>query len=422
MHDTYGEVVRVGPDRLSYISPQACKDIYGHRTTKRLENPKDTRSYEPEFNGADHIINVSDVTKHGELRKIFTNAFSDRALKLQEPLINKYVDRLIENMHRMVKQRLDMVVLYNSTTFDIMGELAFGESLGLLESSEYSPWVKAVFANIKVGAFSQVGLEYPLLGKLIRLCMPRSILELQKTHFQHSVDRVNRRLEKGNDQPDIWNLVLQKAGNKLSLDEMYANSSIFMMAGTETTATLLSGLTYHLLKSPDKLRILTEEIRSLPEEELTLQNLPRLTYLSACFEEGLRCYPPVPVAPTREVAKGGNAICGQWIPEKTRVAVPNWAAYRSPLNFKDPESFIPERWLPGTGFDSDRKDVFQPFSSGPRNCLGKNLAYHEMRIILAKVLWHFDLQLCAESNNWADQKTYGLWEKPELWVQAKPRH
>lgn len=56
---------------------------------------------------------------------------------------------------------------------------------------------------------------------------------------------------------------------------------------------------------------------------------------------------------------------------QTRVSVAQYAAYRSPLNFKDPESFIPERWLPGTGYEDDKKEALQPFSLGPRNCIGK---------------------------------------------------
>jgi cytochrome P450 len=43
----------------------------------------------------------------------------------------------------------------------------------------------------------------------------------------------------------------------------------------------------------------------------------------------------------------------------------------STLNFKDPQAFVPERWLPDTGYESDRKDVLMPFMTGPRNCLGK---------------------------------------------------
>lgn len=50
-----------------------------------------------------------------------------------------------------------------------------------------------------------------------------------------------------------------------------------------------------------------------------------------------------------------------------------------------------------------------------------SLAYHEMRVILAKVLWHFDLSLCEESLNWLDQKSYNVWEKPPLFVRLTPR-
>ncbi|KAK0640198.1 NAD-dependent protein deacetylase hst2-1 [Lasiodiplodia hormozganensis] len=424
-HEKYGEVVRLGPDRLSYTNPQALKDIYGHRSGGRQENGKDKRFYSRDINNECHVLNTEDVKEHGALRRIFSNAFSDRALKLQEPLIKRYVDQLVDLMRRTTKEngdaKLDMVKLYNCTTFDIMGDLTFGEPLGLLEQSEYTPWVRAVFGSIKAQHLARIMMEYPVLGKLAVLFTPKGLDEQVRVHFQHSADRVDRRLAKSDDgKPDIWGLVLDKGKDLISLGQMHANSSLFMIAGTETTATLLSGLTWYLLKNPDKLKKAVEEVRSRSEEDLSLEELPRLPYLNACFEEGLRVYPPVPIGLPRETPEGGNMICGEWVPGKTRVSLHNWSAYRSEKNFKDPDSFVPERWLPNTGYDSDRKEVLQPFSFGPRNCLGKNLAYHEMRIIMAKVLWHFDLELCSESANWADQEAYSLWQKPELWCRAKP--
>ncbi|KAK5130047.1 hypothetical protein LTR08_002521 [Meristemomyces frigidus] len=81
----------------------------------------------------------------------------------------------------------------------------------------------------------------------------------------------------------------------MSKRKEYANSDILMVAGTETTATLLSGLTFHLLKNPDKLAKLVTEIRSAlaSEEEITIERLQALPYLHACIEEGLRMYPPI---------------------------------------------------------------------------------------------------------------------------------
>lgn len=92
-------------------------------------------------------------------------------------------------------------------------------------------------------------------------------------------------------------------------------------------------------------------------------------------------------------------------------------------NFKDPEVFVPERWLPEgqVEFASDKKSVVQPFSFGPRNCIGKNLAYAELRLVLAKTLWSFDMKLHPETKqDWMNQRTYRLWEKPPLVVQITP--
>lgn len=56
---------------------------------------------------------------------------------------------------------------------------------------------------------------------------------------------------------------------------------------------------------------------------------------------------------------------------QTAVSVSHWSAYHSPRNFHMPDDFIPERWLDDPRFNIDDKEVLQPFSYGPRNCLGK---------------------------------------------------
>jgi cytochrome P450 len=93
------------------------------------------------------------------------------------------------------------------------------------------------------------------------------------------------------------------------------------------------------------------------------------------------------------------------------------------LNFTSPNSYLPERWLHPTPsrFIDDNRAVLQPFSVGPRNCIGRNLAYNEMRLILARVLWNFDLELCPESENWTEQKIFFLWEKLPLFLKLKKK-
>jgi cytochrome P450 len=72
-------------------------------------------------------------------------------------------------------------------------------------------------------------------------------------------------------------------------------------------------------------------------------------------------------------------------------------------------------------YKDDNRASLNPFSFGPRNCLGKNLAYAEMRLILAKVLFNFDLELVDKDGDWMEgQKVFTLWEKPSLMVTLHP--
>ena len=67
--------------------------------------------------------------------------------------------------------------------------------------------------------------------------------------------------------------------------------------------------------------------------------------------------------------------------------------------------------------------MLQPFAVGPRDCIGRNLAYAEMRLIMARVLYNFDLGLAEKSQGWMDkQEAYSLWLKPSLYIKMTPRH
>jgi cytochrome P450 len=103
----------------------------------------------------------------------------------------------------------------------------------------------------------------------------------------------------------------------MSRREIMKTSSTLIIAGSETTATLLSGATFHLLKSPSALEKLTEEIRTtFPDAaELTFATLAHLPYLNACLQEALRIYPPVAGTLARRTQAGGAIINGQFIPE-----------------------------------------------------------------------------------------------------------
>ncbi|KAB2571025.1 Cytochrome P450 monooxygenase rdc4 [Lasiodiplodia theobromae] len=248
IHEKYGEAVRLGPNRLSFISPQAWKDIYGHRTGGKKSNPKDVKFYTPEPNGEPSIFAIAADDEHSVVRRIFSAAFSDKALKQQEPLVRTYIDQLIQAMRSAAEtsqnSEIDIVRLLNFATFDIIGDLTFGEPLG---------------------AFINNMQEYAI-GRFALGLIP-ALREKRKAHFDHTAERVDRRLANGSEKPDFWNLILGSNKGRMTVPQMHAHGAVFMLAGTETTATLLSGLVYLLLKNPDKMEKLVEEVRQIQSEE-----------------------------------------------------------------------------------------------------------------------------------------------------------
>ncbi len=123
---------------------------------------------------------------------------------------------------------------------------------------------------------------------------------------------------------------------------------------------------------------------------------------------------------------------------QTSVAIPQYASSLSALNYSSPTEFLPCRWLPpshswaATLISSPytpaspprptaNQAAFHPFSIGNRRCLGQSLAYLEMRLILARLLWKFDIEQDGKPWAWEEQKTWILWEKKPLNVRIRKR-
>jgi len=226
------------------------------------------------------------------------------------------------------------------------------------------------------------------------------------------------------DKADFTTFILRNQDkDPLTEQELQANADILILAGSETSATLLSGVTFYLAKSPEILKKVCDEVREAfsRESEINITSCNGLKYMLGVLEEGLRVYPPAPSGFPRIVPAGGEMISGKFVPGGTAVAVNPWTAYNSSRNFKDPKSFIPERFMGDPRFADDKRSALQPFSAGPRNCLGRNLAYSEMRLILARVLWNFDFKLAPDSEDWVKkQQVFVLWEKGPLNVYLRP--
>ena len=126
----------------------------------------------------------------------------------------------------------------------------------------------------------------------------------------------------------------------------------------------------------------------------------------------MRIFPPSPVGPPR--ISPGETVDGIYVPKGVYVSTDIWTLHRDPRLMESPEKFDPSRWL------GDNRPYTVPFSIGPRMCIGVNLAYIEMRIILAKLVYSYDWTLTKDIDWLESSRLYQLWTKPDLMMQFSP--
>ncbi|GME64940.1 hypothetical protein AJ79_09813 [Neofusicoccum parvum] len=435
MHQEYGPVVRISPDELSFVDERAWRDIYAHPNYLQ-KWPRFAFVGQKPGQPAD-IIN-STHPDHARIRRQLAHAFSEKAMREQEDLITHYIDLLVDRLAGAARsaEAVDMVKWYNLTTFDVISDLAFGQSFAALQSGEYHPWVASVFKNIRAFNIIRCFATYPFAKLLIGLMASKDLRASRKTHKEYGNQTVQARLAKGTleERKDFITYTLKHKDDHdagMSEGEIIRTMGTLIMAGSETTATLLSGVTYFLCTNLEAMRKASDEVRSRfkCEKDITFTNAANsLPYMLACLDEALRLYPPAPFLSQRLTPPGITEIAGYLVPGGMGVGVSRLAAARAPESFFESGRFHPERWLPEAASDpaspfyGDARGAFQSFLVGPGACLGRNLAYNEMRTILARLLWRFDLEICPRSEAWIEgQKTYVVWEKPALMCRLKPR-
>ncbi|KAM5354171.1 hypothetical protein ACJ41O_000821 [Fusarium nematophilum] len=423
MHDKYGDVIRIAPNELSFRTAASHKDIYN--SSGKGKNPflKDSFFYNrgPAVSRPD-IVFVRDPEDHRIQRKSLSHAFSARALREDGVTLKFYIDKFVDQLGRNAgpgTDGVDLSIAYNWLTFDVISDLTFGESFNSVASWDDSIWVSLTLSFTKLATFIPAAARLSVPQFALLSFMPRRVVKGTQFQEKMTFEKVDRRIDQGasRQREDFFAHILRSGG--FEREHLMEQGRILMMAGSETTATLLSGLTYFLLKNPEALRELQAEVRSAFSclDEISGDSTTELPYLQAVVEEGLRLFPPVPFGLPRICP--GATIDGHYVPPGTTVSTDTFVMAHDSQNFRYPDEFRPERWI-GKGF-GDNREASRPFSIGPRACLGINLAYIEVRVVLAYLVFSYDWELIDKDLDWfAEMKLWTLWEKPKLQVRFHP--
>jgi cytochrome P450 len=211
-------------------------------------------------------------------------------------------------------------------------------------------------------------------------------------------------------------------------DALSSHANAIIQAGSLNMSTFLTTTTYYLLSDPSILEKATEEVRSTFTElsQIDNESLQLLTNLPAVIEEGLRLFPPTPFGASSR-SHGATTVAGNFIPHGTTVSSCTRAITHNPLNFSSASAFLPQRWLPAhhpayeKRFATDTLSASKPFGLGPQACPGIEIAYLEARVVLAKVLWAFDLEVDGEMEGWEGRVRWrGGWRLPNVMVRLVP--
>ncbi|KAF7885216.1 hypothetical protein EAF00_011034 [Botryotinia globosa] len=412
-HEKYGSVFRYGPDSLSINSNTALKTIYGHKS-----NVKKSQFYSvfPPTKDTFNTHSSIDKASHARKRRVLSHAFSDNAIKTMEKYILANVRTFCTNLGQprasaekstggwSVAQ--NMSDWCNYLTFDVMGDLCFGKAFEMLENASNRHVIdligNAAHTHLITGT-------YPIIKTIgLSKILFRKIYAQRMKYMAYSRAQAAERTKIGldTDRKDFFYYLLNardaETGQGFTTPELWGESNLLIIAGSDTTSTALSAAFFYLVHNPDKLEILTKEIMSTFSDVEEIHSSPTLNscaYLRAVVDESMRLSPPVGGILPREVLPGGIDIDGLHIPAGYVVGTPHYTIHHNPAYYPSPFTFIPERWIPSSSPQVTKDSValaqsaFCPFSIGPRGCIGKGVAYVELMTSLARVVFMYEMRM-----------------------------
>ncbi|KAI1136916.1 cytochrome P450 [Hypoxylon sp. FL0543] len=396
-HLQYGPVMRHGPNRLLFNTATALRDIYQNDQLVKASIYRGSQVAPDKYN----VFNIRDRAVHRIKRRLVGQALSDHSLRRFEPTLLEQIDRFLKVILQASKTSnpVNMTPASRYLGLDIIGQLGFGYDLSLQTDNEHRFLTKGIVSsNFRINLSMQFPLLIRLRVDILASLIPNSI----RARLLATVEKmVTTRLAQPIDaKRDLLSFIAPKLETDLKdvqKADLWPEAVFFFGAGGDTTGTAIAGAFFYLSRNPSCYQKLAAEIRSTfisVDEIQTGRQLASCQYLRACIDETLRMAPPSSTTLWREQDPAGDKsqpliIDGHIVPLGTMVGVNIYSIHHNTEYFPSPFTFRPERWLEGNDL---ARSAFTAFSTGPRSCAGKSLAYAEISLTLARTVWHFDFE------------------------------
>lgn len=371
------------PEIIRYVMVEN-KDNYERKS------PQMKRALEPLLGDG---LFISDGKTWASRRRIQTPLFDNAHIQMYSKTMVSTIVEMADNWESQgngatIEAHTEMAKL----AAEIIARTLFGEKLG----AENSEAVVNAFADyqsvVKQMALSNF-LGLPDWMPNVNAKIGKAKVAGQTIH--NAVDAIIALAEKGGHEGTMVAELLKankmESGEDLMTREQIRNEIIVLfMAGHETTANVLAWTWYLISQAPDveeKLhQELTEVLNGRTPEYADVENLK---YTRAILDETMRLYPPVPIL-SRQALKDDD-IRGRKVPAGSLMLIVPWLVQRHKKFWKNPDSFMPERFLPSA--EKPKKFTYLPFSAGPRVCIAKSFGITESVLAIAIIAQRFRLTL-----------------------------
>ena len=335
---------------------------------------------------------------------ILMPAFTKTAMKNYHDSMTDTVGELIEawNIHSANQSWIDILDQANRLTLEIIARAAVGHSFGKLSDPRENAFSAAIISELRYARRAARIDPIPFYNKFFGKKRDRQHLA-DKEFIRRQVCAIveaRRTNPAAGRRHDMLDIMLHSAdpdtGEQLDAENVVNQILTLMAAGSETSANTISFALHYLSTNPDVAGKARAEIdqhwlgSGFPNIEF--DDVAKLRYLRRVVDETLRLWPVAPgyYRQARRDTTLGNGKYrfrqGDW------VAVTLTAAHRAPAWGSDADTFNPDRFLPENLRRLPPQHTYRPFGTGPRACIGRQFALHEIVLTLAAILHQYNLE------------------------------